>query len=174
MGAGLLRPFRAGAGRRAQRGSSLLELTLAMGISGILAAVGASLWDPGHVELTAAQNELIESLDQAFVLARARGRNVTVGLGTGKDADHLPLHLGRRVRWGKPARIPLPPGMDDPVRADVRGESHPTITVTPRHTATASVWFLNDGEEAICMRLSNRGHVRMLRWRAGVRRWARA
>ena len=173
MGTGLLRPSRAGAGRSAQRGTSLLELTVAMGVSGALALVGLSQWDTGHIELTAAQHELTASLDQAFLLARARGVNVTVGLGSGKDANHLPLRLGRKVTWGKPARIPLPPGMADPARADLAGEAHATITVTPRHTATASLWFLNDGEEALCMRLSNRGHVRMLRWRAASRRWVR-
>jgi type II secretory pathway pseudopilin PulG len=174
MDAGLLRFHRTGAGRRSQRGTSLLELTVAMGVSGLLAVVGVSHWDMGHTELTAAQHELTASLDQAFILARARGTNVTVGLASGKDANHLPLRLDRKVRWGKPAQIPLPPGMDDPARADVGGEAHATITVTPRHTATASCWFLNDGKEALCMRLSNRGHVRMLRWRPDARRWVRA
>jgi len=173
MDTGLHRFHRTGAGRRSQRGTSLLELTVAMGVSGILAVVGVSRWDTGHTELTAAQHELTESLDQAFVLARARGVNITVGLGSGMDANHLPVRLGRKVRWGKPAQIPLPPGMDDPVKADTLGEAHPTITVTPRHTATASLWFLNDGEEALCMRLTNRGRVRMLRWRMNTRRWTR-
>jgi type II secretory pathway pseudopilin PulG len=173
MDTGLRRLLHAGAGRSTQRGTSLLELTLAMGISGILSVVGLSQWDTGHIELAAAQHELTESLDQAFILARARGVNVTVGLGSGKDANHLPIRLGRKVHWGKPARIPLPPGMADPVRAGATGEAHATITVTPRHTATASLWFLNDGEEALCMRLSNRGHVRMLRWRPAARRWVR-
>jgi hypothetical protein len=64
--------------------------------------------------------------------------------------------------------------MADPAKADTQGEAHRTITVTPRHTATASCWFLNDGEDVLCMRLSNRGRVRMLRWRAGNLRWVRA
>jgi type II secretory pathway pseudopilin PulG len=174
MGTGLLRRHPAGAGRRAQRGHSLLEITIAMGVSGLLALAGVTRLDLGHTELTAAQHELTASLDQAFVLARARGVNITVGLGTGKDANHLPIRLGRRVKWGKPPRVPLPPGMADPVKADATGEAHPTITVTPRHTATASLWFLNDGEDALCMRLSNRGRIQLLRWRAATRRWAKA
>lgn len=174
MAVGLQRLCRADAGRPSQRGTSLLELTVAMGISGILSIVGLSQWDMGHIELAAAQNELTASLDQAFVLARARGTNVTIGLASGKDANNLPIHLCRKVKWGKPANIPLPPGMDDPVKATATGEAHATITVTPRHTATASCWFLNDGKDALCMRLSNHGHVRMLRWRAATRRWAGA
>ena len=174
MGAGLLRFHRTGAGRHSQRGHSLLELTVAMGISGVLAVAGLSSWDPAHTELAAAQHELTQSLDQAFVLARARGVNITVGLASGQDANHLPIRLGRHVHWGKPARVPLPPGMADPAKADTQGEAHRTITVTPRRTATASLWFLNDGEDVLCMRLSNRGRVRMLRWRADARRWTRA
>ncbi len=167
MATGPIRP------RRAQRGMSMLELTVAMGLSGVLALVGLAHWDTGHTELTAAQHELVESLDQAFVLARARGTDITVGPGTGTDPNHLPLQLGRKVRWGRPAAIPLPPGMDEPVRAGATGEAHPLITVTPRHTASASVWFLNDGEEAVCLRLSGRGRVHLLRWRARSRRWTR-
>ena len=174
MGTGLFRFLPTGAGRHTQRGLSLMDFTLTMGISGLLALAGATQWHPGHAELAAAKHELSESLDQAFVLARARGVNVTVGLGSGTGPNHLPIHLGRRVKWGKPARVPLPPGMDDPVKADSVGEAHPLITVTPRHTATASCWFLNDGEGVLCMRLSNRGRVRMLRWRTDARRWTRA
>ena len=173
MDTGLLRTLPAGAGRRAQRGVSLLDLTLAMGISAVLGMAGLSRLDTGHLELTAAQHELTASLDQAFVLARARGTNITVGLATSPDANHLPIRLARRVKWGKPACIPLPPGMADPAKADETGEAHASITVTPRHTATASCWFLNDGEEALCMRLSTHGRVQMLRWRARSRRWAR-
>ena len=173
MATGLFR-LPSGAGRSLQRGHSLLELTVVMGVSGLLSLAGLSGLDAGRLELDAAQQELVESLDQAFVLARARGVNITVGLASGQDANHLPIRLGRHVHWGKPARVPLPPGMADPAKADTQGEAHRTITVTPRHTATASLWFLNDGEEVLCMRLSNRGRVRMLRWRADARRWTRA
>lgn len=162
-----------GAGRSLQRGTSMLELTVLVGISGLLSLAGLGGLDAGHLELDAAQQELVESLDQAFVLARARGRNITLGLASGNDPNHLPIHLGRHLKWGKPASIPLPPGMEDPARADDRGEAHPSITVTPRHTATASLWFLNDGKEALCMRLSNHGRIHMLRWRSSARRWKR-
>ena len=162
-----------GAGRSLQRGYSMLELTVLVGISGLLSLAGLGGLDAGHLELDAAQQELVESLDQAFVLARARGVNITLGLASGNDPNHLPIHLGRHVKWGKPASIPLPPGMEDPARADDRGEAHPSITVTPRHTATASLWFLNDGKEALCMRLSNHGRIHLLRWRSSTRRWKR-
>ena len=64
--------------------------------------------------------------------------------------------------------------MADPAKADTQGEAHRTITVTPRHTATASLWFRNDSEDVHYIRLSNRGRVRMLRWRADARCWRRA
>ncbi len=172
MGPGLFHPL-SGTGRSAQCGHSMLELALATGISGLLALAGLARLDPGHIELDAAQNELVESLDQAFVLARARGSNVTVSLGSGSDPNHLPIRLGRRIRWGKPRTIPLPRGMDEPRWAGGRGEAHPSITVTPRHTATASLWFLNDGTEAVCMRLSGRGRLQLLRWRSAPGRWVR-
>ncbi len=172
MATGLFR-LPSGAGRSLQRGHSLLELTVVMGVSGLLSLAGLSGLDAGRLELDAAQQELVESLDQAFVLARARGTNITLGLASGNDPNHLPIHLGRHVKWGKPARVPLPPGMKDPARADTRGEAHPTITVTPRRTATASLWFLNDGRDVLCMRLSNHGRIHLLRWSSSLRRWKR-
>ena len=130
--------------------------------------------DFGSTELTAAQQEIVGSLDQAFILARARGTNVTVALGKASGAgEHLPVELGRRVKWGKPDAIPLPPDMDAPVVAAKTGEAHPIITVTPRHTALASCWFLNDGREALCMRLSGQGRLQVLRWRRDRQKWTR-
>ncbi len=172
MDTGLFR-LPAGAGRSLQRGYSMLELTVVVGISGLLSLAGLGGLDAAHLELDAAQQELVESLDQAFVLARARGVNITLGLASGKDPNHLPIHLGRQVKWGKPAGIPLPSGMEDPARAATQGEAHPTITVTPRRTATASLWFLNDGRDVLCMRLSNHGRIHLLRWRSSLRRWKR-
>lgn len=157
-----------------QRGFSLLELTLAMGVAAVLAAAGLFQLDPGAVALSAAHQEIRGSLDQAFILARARGTNVTVALGRASGAgEHLPVQLSRRVKWGKPAHIPLPPGMDTPTVAARTGEAHAILTVTPRRTALAATWFLNDGREALCMRLSGQGKLQVLRWRRDLRKWTR-
>lgn len=174
MDTGLLRPSPAGAGRLPERGTSLVEVCLTLGVAGMLTLVGlGGHLDARRLELDAAQQELQATLDHAFVLARAQGTNITLGLATGRDPNHLPIHLGRHLAWGKPANVPLPPGMDAPVRAALTGEAHPDITVTPRHTATASLWFLHDGRDVLCMRLSSRGRVRLLRWHGEARRWAR-
>jgi type II secretory pathway pseudopilin PulG len=161
--------------RSTQQGSSLLELTVAMGVAAALAAVGLFHLDTGAAELAAAHQEIRGSLDQAFTLARARGTNVTVALGKASRAgEHLPVQLGRRVKWGKPAHIPLPPDMDADSVAAATGESHALFTVTPRRTALAGAWFLNDGQEALCMRLSGHGRLQVLRWRRDRRTWTRA
>lgn len=166
--------MRPGCRRSAQRGTSLLELTVAMAMAAILAAVGLSQIDTGPAQLAAAHQEIRGSLDEAFNLARARGTNVTVALGKATGAgEHLPVQLGPKVRWGKPDSIPLPPDMDAPVVAGRTGEAHPIITVTPRRTALASTWFLNDGRNALCMRLSGRGHVQVLQWHRDLRTWTR-
>ncbi|HJV37769.1 MAG TPA: hypothetical protein VJ528_02935, partial [Geothrix sp.] len=129
---------------------------------------------PGSAELSVAHQEIRGSLEQAFSLARARGSNVTVALGQATGAgEHLPVQLSRRIKWGKPAQIPLPPGMDAPAVATRTGEAHPILTVTPRHTALASTWFLNDGQEALCMRLSGQGRLQVLRWRRDRQKWVR-
>jgi hypothetical protein len=158
-----------------QQGTSLLELTLTMAMAAILAVVGSACLDLGGMELSAARQEIRGSLEQAFILARARGTNVTVALGKASRAgEHLPVQLGRKVQWGKPAHIPLPPGMDAPKVAAQTGEAHAILTVTPRHTALASTWFLNTGQEALCMRLSGQGRLQVLRWRRDLSSWTRA
>lgn len=157
-----------------QRGMSLLEMTLGLALSGALALAGIRTWDAPEVDLAAAHLEIRGSVEQAFALARARGTNVTVALGQKNGAgEHLPVALSPRIKWGKPARIPLPPGMDAPVVAGTTGEAHPLITVTPRGTALASAWFLHNGQEALCMRLSGRGQLQVLRWRQDRQKWTR-
>ncbi|MFN7957404.1 MAG: hypothetical protein U0P46_03620 [Holophagaceae bacterium] len=166
--------MRPGCQTLSQRGTSLLELTVALAVAAMLAAVGLSQIDTGPAQLTAAHQEICGSLDQAFNLARARGTNVTVALGKASGAgEHLSVQVGPKVRWGKPDSIPLPPGMDAPVVAARTGEAHPIITVTPRRTALASTWFLNDGKNALCMRLSGKGHIQVLRWRRDLLKWTR-
>jgi Prokaryotic N-terminal methylation motif len=157
-----------------QRGSSLLELTVVMAVVAILCLISTFYLDGGSIELSAAHQEIVGSLHEAFTLARARGTNVKVALGKASGAgEHLPVQLGPKVKWGKPDHIPLPPDMDSPVVAAKTGESHPIITVTPRHTTLASAWFLNDGQEALCMRLSDQGHLQVLRWRRDLKKWTK-
>lgn len=154
------------------KGFSLPEALLTLGLIGVLCVCGIASIDPGAQDLTAAEHELRASVQQAFILAHARGRSIRLeAAGTAPHPDVIPLHLGRKVRWGKPPHIPLPPGMEDPKRADEKGEAHPQITVTPRHTATASAWFLHDGQDALCLRLSGKGSMRMLRWRKALGTW---
>ena len=157
-----------------QRGTSLVELTLVLAMVAILTGALTTLWDTGATELAAAHQEIRGSLEQAFTLARARGTNVTVALGQASGAgEHLPVQLSRKVKWGKPDHIPLPPGMDAPTVATRTGEAHAILTVTPRRTALASTWFLNDGRETLCMRLSGHGQLQVLRWRRDLSKWTR-
>jgi prepilin-type N-terminal cleavage/methylation domain-containing protein len=157
-----------------RQGHSLLELTVVMAVLGILSLVGVTALDTGGIDLSLAHQEIRGSLEEAFTLARARGTNVKVALGRASGAgEHLAVQLSRKIRWGKPAHIPLPPGMDTPLVAADTGESHPVLTVTPRRTALASVWFLNDGREALCMRLSGQGQLQVLRWKPDRKKWLR-
>jgi len=155
-------------------GFTQVETIVALAIAGALAVSGLALMEPSGVDLTVARNEIQGCLEQAFHQARAQGCNVTVAPATTGGPNIIPVHLPRRVKWGKPPQIPLPPGMDEPVRAAKSGEAHPKITVSPRHTATASAWFLNDGRESLCIRLSGQGRIQILRYRLRTRRWEKA
>jgi prepilin-type N-terminal cleavage/methylation domain-containing protein len=157
-----------------QRGMSLIELLAATGIAGALSmgALGAArIKGPA---LTVAGQEIQGSLDQAFALARASGQPVEVSATSTKDIGHLPVSIPRSIHWGLPEGVPLPPHMGPTTRAATSGEAHTTITVTPRHTATATVWFLNDGEDALCLRVNDHGRANLLRWHASRHRWTRA
>jgi hypothetical protein len=142
-----------------------------MGIVGILSATGLALIDFGSQDLMAVQIEFQGSLYQAFHLARAQGKDVVVALGDPGVPDIIPVRLPPRVKWGKPADVPTPPGMDEPKTAATTGQAHPRITVTPRHTATASAWFVNDGKDVVCMRVSGHGHIQVLRWHRSTKKW---
>lgn len=160
--------------RRCSRGFSLSELCISLGIVGILSGFGASALSISGPGLNSVQQDLDGALYQAFHQARAQGRNVQVALGArSASSDVLPVAMPRGVRWGKPANVPLPPGMEHPVLADSTGEAHARIIVTPRHTSTATVWFLTDGRDVLCVRLSDHGQHHMLRWRAAKRAWGR-
>lgn len=159
---------------RAQKGLTLVETSLVMGIVSFLSVVGIGMVRAPQMDLTCVQQEIPAAVMQAMHLARARGTNVVVALGQpAQGPDVLPVKLPSHVKWGKPAQVPLPPGMDAPTRADTTGEAHARVTVTPRHTATATTWFLNDGSDALCMRLSGHGHLQLLRWRASRKVWTR-
>lgn len=157
--------------RRRQRGASLLEVLMATGVAGLLGSAGMIGLRPPALSL--AQREVEGSFHQAFMLARTSGRDVELSLSGSEDLGHLPVRLPRNVAWGKPASVPLPPDMDAPLVAAQRGEARARITVTPRHTATAAVWFLNDGQDVLCVRVSDQGQLRLLRWRHQARVWAR-
>lgn len=163
-------------GRRAPaaRGFTHVEMVIVLGIVSLLSAASLASLDSSGVDLTIAQQEIQGCLDQAFHQAWAQGRNVTIAPGREGGAGSIPVRLPRRVKWGKPPGIPLPPGMEDPKIADVSGQAHPRITVTPRRTATAAAWFLHDGRETLCLRLSGKGHLQVLRYRLRSRRWERA
>ena len=157
-----------------QRGMSLIEMLTATGIAGALAVGTLGTARFQSPALTIAGQEIQGSLDQAFAQARASGQSVEVSASTTKDIGHLPVSLPRNLHWGLPAGIPLPPHMDPTTQAAATGEAHATITVTPRHTATATVWFLNDGEDALCLRVNDHGRTNLLRWHASRHRWTRS
>ena len=158
---------------RRQLGMSLMELLAALGIAGTLGLGGYGVFRLPSQGLAVAGREIEGSLDQAFALARASGQPVQVSASRIRDLGHLPVSLPRTVAWGLPEGIPLPPGMDETVGAAASGEAHPVITVTPRHTATATVWFLHAEGDALCIRVNNHGRIAVLRWRASQGRWGR-
>jgi hypothetical protein len=137
---------------------------MVMGILSILATLGMGLTDLNGFALVSVQEELRGAVHQAFILARAQGRDVVVSLGNPQQSGVIPVKLPAQVKWGKPVGIPVPKGMAEPKVAGTTGQAHSRITVTPHHTATASAWFLNDGRNVLCMRLSGHGHLQMMRW----------
>jgi hypothetical protein len=165
-------------------GFGLLELMLVLGLLGIMGALGGLSPALGSPALNAVQGELRACLEQAFLLARARGCRVRVALGghdpacrgrPGGCGEVLPLTLPPGVRWGMPhPAIPLPSGMERTRQAHLTGQAHPCVSVSPGRTAEASAWFLTDGRDAVCLRLSPHGQLTLLRWRHRLRRWERA
>ena len=174
----MARGIRAPGGSRRCGGHSLAEVLVVLAILGGLAALGGLGRPPGNPALAAVQGELRASVEQAFHLARARGRPVRLALEApapeGGDTGPRPLILPRGVRWGLPPEVPLPPDMKDTLRARHTGSAHPCITVTPWRTATATAWFLTDGRDAVCLRLEGHGRITLLRWRHRPGRWERA
>ena len=160
-------------------GFSLLELALVLAIGGLLAGLGAAGLGRSHAALTAVQGELRAGVEQALLLARARGGTVQLRLeahpaaGSGRaDGEALPLTLPRGVRWGvADPDMTLPKGAEHTLRAHLTGSARPTVFVTPRGTAMGSSWFLTDGEDSVCLRLSDHGRITLLRWRQRLKVW---
>lgn len=166
---------------KAPPGFNLLELCLAQGLAALLGALAVAGLPQVNPGLNALRGELRASLEQAFLLARARGAPVRVALGgpvpacrgRHRDGAHiLALTLPRGVRWGLPhPGFPLPPDMQATVRAHLTGQAHPCVTVSPARTAEASTWFLTDGRDALCLRVSPFGRITLLRWSQRLGHW---
>jgi hypothetical protein len=173
-----------------------VETVLVLGLAGVLAGF-AGLAPGGGSALTAVQGELRASVEQDLLLARALGRPVRAAPGgkgqegaregaqerahesvwsgdDGLPALAVPLTLPKGVRWGLPdPAVPLPAGMAGTLRAHRTGAAHPADVLAPGGSAEAGTWFLTDGRDAVCLRLSGRGRITLLRWRRRTGRWER-
>lgn len=144
-----------------------------LALVGLLVLLAVSHLDGGHGGLGLVQGELRAALEQGQLQARATGCDLQVAL-KGPGGAVAPLQLPRGVGWGLPASgVPWPPGMAPPVRAPLTGQARERVTVTSRGTAQGSVWFLHDGQDALCLRLNDHGRLQLLRWRHAAQRWTR-
>jgi hypothetical protein len=118
--------------------------------------------------LKAARAELRRSLHLAFRLASTHHRTVILEPSRKAMEGHVSVKLPDGVRWGRPAAIPLPPSLAD---SGWRGGRPRPITVMPERRASANVWFLHHGREALCLRLGLTGSIELLRYRPLLRAW---
>jgi hypothetical protein len=118
--------------------------------------------------LRAAQTELRRSLHLAFRLASTHHRAVVLEPCRQAAAGRIAVKLPLGVRWGRPAAIPLPPSLAD---SGWRGSRPRPITVMPQRRASANVWFLHHGRQALCLRLHLSGSVELLRYRPILGTW---
>ena len=130
--------------------------------------VAACLPSPLCPPLQAAHTELRRSLHLAFQLASSRQRPVVVEPSGAAIEGQVALKLPEGVHWGRPARVPLPPSL---AGSGWRGGRPHPITVMPQRRASANVWFLHHGREALCLRLNLSGSVELLRYRPLLRAW---
>lgn len=131
-------------------------------------ALAALLPTPLCPPLRAAQAELRRNLNLAFRLAALHRRTVVLEPFQNAADGCLALRLPVGVRWGRPVAVPLPPSLADSGWRD--GRPRP-ITVMPQRRASANVWFLHHGRQAICLRLYLSGAVELLRYRPLLRAW---
>jgi hypothetical protein len=141
-------------------GSTLLEQ--------VTRAAAALLPSPLCPPLKAAQAELRRSLHLAFGLATTHHRAVVLEPYRQAREGQIAVNLPEGVRWGRPATIPLPPVLVD---TGWRGGRPRPITVMPQRRASANVWFLHHGRQALCLRLDLSGAVELLRYRPLLRAW---
>ncbi len=118
--------------------------------------------------LRAAQLELRRSLNLAFRLASLHRRAVVLEPRRQASEGRIAVHLPEGVCWGRPATIPLPPCL---LNSGWRGGRPKPITVMPQQRASANVWFLHHGRQALCLRLDLSGAVELLRYRPLLRAW---
>jgi hypothetical protein len=118
--------------------------------------------------LRAAQSELRRSLHLAFRLASTHHRAVVLEPCRQATEGRIAVKLPEGVRWGRPATVPLPPSLAD---SGWRGGRPRPITVMPERRASANVWFLHHGKQALCLRLGLSGTVELLRYRPLLRAW---
>jgi hypothetical protein len=131
-------------------------------------SLAALLPTPLCPPLRAAQAELRRSLHLAFRLAALHRRAVVLEPFQEAAEGCLALRLPAGVRWGRPVTVPLPPSLADSGWRD--GRPRP-ITVMPQRRASANVWFLHHGRQALCLRLDLSGSVELLRYRPLLRAW---
>ena len=130
--------------------------------------VAALLPAPLCPPLRAAHAELRRSLHLAFRLASTHGRAVVLEPSREASEGRIAVRLPEGVRWGRPTTIPLPPSLADSGWRN----GHPCpITVMPQRRASANVWFLHHGRQALCFRLDLSGSVELLRYRPLLRTW---
>ncbi len=131
--------------------------------------IAAALWPtPLCPPLRAAQAELCRSLQLAFRLASAQRRAIVLEPTRPAGDGVLAVKLPEGVCWGRPAAVPLPPSLAD---SGWRGGRPRPITVMPQRRASANVWFLHHGQEALCLQLGLRGSIEVLRYRPRLRAW---
>jgi hypothetical protein len=118
--------------------------------------------------LRAAHAELRRSLHLAFRLASTHHRTVVLEPFREATEGRISVRLPEGVQWGRPAAIPLPPSL---AGSGWRGGRPQPITVTPQRRASANVWFLHHGGEALCLRLGLSGSVELLRYRPLLGAW---
>ncbi len=131
-------------------------------------AAAALLPAPLSPPLRAAQTELRRSLHLAFQLAATHDRAVVLEPCRAATEGRVSVHLPEGVHWGRPTAIPLPPSLAD---SGWRCGHPRPITVMPQRRASANVWFLHHGRQALCLRLDLSGSMELLRYRPLLGTW---